>query len=142
MNIGYREGVRLGVIAGVSLACSAHFPNVVMTRTLARSDPVVPPHQSPERSNIAHAAQVVSSMRSGFRDCYQRALSNHGRFSASVRLSIRVGASGQITSVTGRGTNAPREMIECFFTEVGRHVFEPPQGGVAIVNVPVNLVAQ
>jgi hypothetical protein len=136
------KGARIGVVAGVSLACSAHFPDTVMTRTLSRSDPVVPSVQSPTGGNIANAAQVVSSMRPGFRHCYQRALNNHGRFSASVRLSLRVDAGGRIASVTGRGTNAPREMIECFFVEVGRHMFEPPAGGAAIVNVPVNLMAR
>ena len=134
--------LRLTALAGVSLACAAHFSDLVMTRTFSHPDPVVSPVEPPTNSNITNAASVVSSMRPGFRDCYQRSLDAHGRFSASVRLSLRVDADGKIASVTARGTNAPRDMIECIFTEVGRHVFDPPMGGAAVVNIPVNLVAQ
>ena len=95
-----------------------------------------------DAGNIGHAAMTVAGMRHGFRACYMAALTNYGAFSATVRLSLRVGADGAVVRVTGLGTNAPGELIECLFDEVGRHRFEPPEGGAAVVNVPVNLVAQ
>jgi hypothetical protein len=95
----------------------------------------------PDAGNIENAATVVASMRRGFRACYQAALDRYPDFSAAVRLSMRVRTDGSIVRVTGVGTNAPSELIECLFDEVGRHRFEPPEGGAAVVNVPVNLIS-
>jgi hypothetical protein len=52
--------------------------------------------------------------------------------------SKRLAPSFQAIRATGVGA-APRDLIECFFDEVSRHRFDPPAGGAAVVNVPVNL---
>jgi hypothetical protein len=129
----------------------ASFPPLTLARNfqgdagvapLTQPDAGVPPPTEPDAGNIQNAAKVVAGMRLGFRECFQAALTRHGRLSASVRLSMQIGADGAIVRVTGKGTNTPAELIECLFDEVARHHFEPPAGGAAVVNVPVNLVAQ
>jgi hypothetical protein len=93
------------------------------------------------RGNIANAAKVVAGMRGGFRDCYNQALKVDGVVHGSCKLTLEVDADGRIASATGEST-LPASFVECIFDEVGRHRFDPPEGGHARVNVPVTFVRQ
>ena len=80
-------------------------------------------------------------MRPGFRDCYMQALKRNREHQGSVRLSFRVNCEGYISSIHGtlRG-HLDEDTVHCIFAAAKDARFEPPLGGAAVVNVPVNLM--
>jgi TonB family protein len=95
-----------------------------------------------EKGNISNAALVVASMRSAFRACYQALLDQEPKASGTVKLSIKVGADGNVTSATATPSGNVDGAVECVRERALRAKFDPPAGGAAVVNVPVNFVRQ
>jgi hypothetical protein len=94
---------------------------------------------TPSPGTISNAARVVAGMRSRFRACYQALLDERNRNAVGqVRLSIRVDCEGRIEAMTARVSGVDKETVECMFAAVGDDHFDPPAGGKAVVNVPVN----
>lgn len=93
--------------------------------------------------NISGAAAVVAGMRAGFRRCYQRGLDQNPDISGSIRLTIQVGPGGGVSSVSGGATgNLPGDVVECVKARARAAQFNPPDGGSAVINVPVSFVKQ
>src|SRR5690606_6687090 len=49
---------------------------------------------------VSDAARVVATMRAGFRACYRRGQDENPDIEGKISLSIKVGPTGQVTSVT------------------------------------------
>jgi len=81
-------------------------------------------------------------MRSGFRDCYRRALAREARLQGRVVIEMKVVSSGEILTATASGDGLPAEQLECMLDVVGAHRFPPPEGGSAVVRVPVRFVPE
>ncbi len=90
--------------------------------------------------NISNAAHVVAAMREDFRRCYQRGLDLDGNLTGFVRLAIKVNAQGKVDRVKGLVVGLTGDVADCVLRRAGKAEFEPPSGGAAVVNVPVNLV--
>ena len=88
---------------------------------------------------ITHAAQVVASMRPGFRACFQQLLDRQG-VPGKVRLSIHVNCAGEISSIRAIASGLDEETVACMFRTVVSKRFDPPEGGASVVNVPVTFV--
>jgi len=88
--------------------------------------------------SIGNAARVVAGMRAGFRNCYQRGLVENPDTSGKIVLAVRVAAGGEVEGVipTSPG-NLPASVIACVVARVRAAQFDPPEGGSAIINVPV-----
>lgn len=96
----------------------------------------------PSNTQISNATKVVSEMRPGFRDCYVRALDRNAQAGGSVRLAFRVNCEGFISRIRGRvNGRLDEDAIRCMFSVAKNARFEPPHGGAAVVNIPVNLVS-
>jgi hypothetical protein len=94
---------------------------------------------SPALGNISNAARVVAGMRARFRACYQALLDKRDpRAAGQVRLAFRVDCEGRIAAITAQTSGVDRETVDCMFAAVGDDRFDPPVGGKAVVNVPVN----
>jgi outer membrane biosynthesis protein TonB len=93
---------------------------------------------------VSEAAQVVAKMRAGFRACYRRGQDENPDIEGKIALSIQVGPTGQVTSVTATKTgNLPQSVVDCVKSRASAANFSPPQGGgVAVVQVPVTFVKQ
>jgi len=92
---------------------------------------------------VSDAARVVAGMRAGFRACYQRGLNDHPDASGSIRLTIRVGAGGEVTGVTASPSgNLPAAVVSCVQARVQASQFASPEGGSAVIQVPVTFVKQ
>jgi hypothetical protein len=54
-----------------------------------------------------------------------------------------VGPTGQVASVSATKTgNIPESVLECVKSRANSANFSPPQGGAAVVQVPVSFVKQ
>jgi outer membrane biosynthesis protein TonB len=92
---------------------------------------------------VSDASRVVAQMRAGFRACYNRGLAENPDIEGKIALSIKVGPTGQVTGVTANKTgNIPVSVIDCVKARASSANFAPPQGGAAVVQVPVSFVKQ
>jgi hypothetical protein len=93
--------------------------------------------------NVSDANRVVAQMHAGFRACYNRGLAGNPDIEGKISLSIRVGPTGQVASVTASKTgNLPPAVVDCVKARANSANFSPPQGGVAVIQVPVSFVRQ
>jgi hypothetical protein len=93
--------------------------------------------------NVANAARVVAGMRAGFRNCYNKGLQENPDSQGSIRLSIKVGPGGEVSSVTATPSgNLPPSVVACVQARARSAQFDPPDGGSAVVQVPVTFVKQ
>lgn len=93
--------------------------------------------------SVQNANSVVAGMRAGFRRCYQRGLEQNPDISGSIRLTISVGPGGNVSSVTGAPSgNIPASVVSCVKARAQAAQFSPPDGGSAVINVPVSFVKQ
>lgn len=92
---------------------------------------------------VSNAARVVAGMRAGFRNCYQRGLAENPDAAGGIRLTIRVGAGGEVAGVTpSQSGNLPASVVSCVVARAQAAQFDPPEGGSAVIAVPVTFVKQ
>lgn len=92
---------------------------------------------------VGNASSVVARMRAGFRACYNRALQTNPDISGRADLRIKVGPGGEVQGVAARKSGTlPASVVSCLKARARRARFQPPQGGTAVVSVPVTFVKQ
>jgi hypothetical protein len=92
---------------------------------------------------VSDASRVVAGMRAGFRACYNRGLSENPDIQGSIRLSIRVGPGGEVQGVSAsQSGNLPGSVVACVQSRASTAQFSPPEGGSAVIVVPVTFVKQ
>ncbi len=92
---------------------------------------------------VSNASRVVAGMRAGFRACYNRGLAENPDAQGSIRLTIRVGPGGEVQSVgAGASGNLPGSVVSCVRARASAAQFDPPEGGSAVIQVPVSFVKQ
>jgi hypothetical protein len=93
--------------------------------------------------SVSNAARVVAGMRAGFRNCYQRGLAENPDASGSIRLTIKVGPGGEVAGVSPSPSGSlPASVISCVVARAQAAQFDPPEGGAAVIAVPVTFVKQ
>ena len=93
--------------------------------------------------SVSDASRVVAQMRAGFRACYNRGLAENPDIEGKIQLNLRVGPTGQVAGVTATKTgNLPDSVVECVKSRANSANFSAPQGGAAVVQVPVSFVKQ
>lgn len=92
---------------------------------------------------VSNAARVVAGMRAGFRACYNRGLQENPDAQGSIRLTIRVGPGGEVQGVGASPSgNLPGSVVGCVQSRASAAQFAPPDGGSAVIVVPVTFVKQ
>jgi hypothetical protein len=93
--------------------------------------------------SVGNAASVVAGMRAGFRSCYNRGLATNPDASGKIDLKLRVGPGGEVTGVAASTSgNLPESVVSCVKARAKSARFSPPDGGSAVVSVPVSFVKQ
>ncbi|MBN2195618.1 MAG: AgmX/PglI C-terminal domain-containing protein [Polyangiaceae bacterium] len=92
--------------------------------------------------NVSDASRVVAGMRAGFRACYQRELASNPDAEGSIRLTIRVGPGGEVQGVSAAASGNLGSAVGCVQARASAAQFSPPDGGSAVVTVPVTFVKQ
>lgn len=98
------------------------------------------PTGSKQTGSVSNAAQVVGAMRQAFRDCYNQALATMPESEGTIRLTIKVSADGTVSDTAATVTGKLGTAVECVRSVAGRAKFEPPDGGSAVITVPVTFV--
>lgn len=125
-----RASVRLGDTGG-KVAVAGPRPEAIS------QPPVV------QGSTVSDAAKVVAGLRAGFRACYKRGLEERPDAAGGVRITLRVGAGGEVQGVTTSATGSlPPSVASCVAARAKGAAFSPPEGGAAVVVVPVTFVLQ
>ena len=92
---------------------------------------------------VSNASSVVARMRAGFRACYNRGLAKNPDASGKINLKIKVGPGGEVAGVSASSSgNLPASVVGCVKARAQSGRFSPPQGGSALVSVPVTFVKQ
>jgi hypothetical protein len=100
--------------------------------------PVVGSSPPTVHGTVSDAARVVASMRAGFRACYQKAILDSPDAQGRIQLRVNVGPNGEVTGVAASPSgNLPGSMVSCVRSRASMAQFGPPEGGMAIVQVPV-----
>jgi Ca-activated chloride channel family protein len=90
--------------------------------------------------SVANAASVVARMRGRFRNCYQHGLTMDPNMQGQVTLVAKVGANGDVLSVGGGSGGALARIVPCLRAVVSDAKFAPPEGGSAVVSIPITFV--
>jgi hypothetical protein len=108
-----------------------------------RSDAVsATPDAGVQSGTVSNASRVVAGMRADFRRCYQEDLGRDRLAAGGVRLTIHVGCEGSVIQVRGVATAMSKQITECMITAVRERQFAPPEGGSAVIAVPVTFVRE
>lgn len=100
------------------------------------------PPSPPSSGSVSNAAEVVASMRAGFRTCYQRALASDAKVEGAVRITLRIGADGQVSEAKAAALGLPVSSVDCLLERAMSGRFAPPDGGYAIIAVPVTFIRE
>jgi len=88
---------------------------------------------------IADVGATVAAMAAGFRRCYQRGLERDPEMSGTLRLSVEVGANGEVVATTpAGGEGLSPTVIACTGGVVASRVFAKPKGGPATLVIPLS----
>lgn len=91
---------------------------------------------------VSNASRVVAGMRAGFRNCYNRELASNPDAQGSIRLTIRVGPGGEVQGVSAAPSGNLGSAVGCVQARAAAAQFAPPEGGSAVITVPVTFVKQ
>jgi TonB family protein len=86
---------------------------------------------------VSNAAEVVSRLRTPFRECYNRQLALDRAAAGRIRLAIHVGASGAVSRVEVTPSGNLGSVVQCVQTVASGAQFAPPEGGSAVIVVPI-----
>jgi TonB family protein len=90
--------------------------------------------------SASNAARVVAAMRPDFKACYQAALAEDRNVEGSVRILIKVAADGSVSNVTPTPRSLPQGVVDCVLRRAYQAKFDPPEGGAAVIAVPITFV--
>ncbi len=115
------------------------------TAPTAPAAPAAPPPAGTPTApsgTVQNAARRVAEMRADFRKCYQAALAQDAQLQGSVRIRIEVGADGGVTAAKGLGFGLPAETVDCVLRRAASTEFDAPEGGRAVIVLPVTFVKE
>lgn len=91
---------------------------------------------------VANASRVVAGMKAGFRNCFNRELASNPDAQGTIRLTIKVGPGGEVQNVTAAPSGSLGSAVDCVKARARSAQFDPPEGGSAVIVVPVTFVKQ
>ncbi len=91
---------------------------------------------------LPDAGRVIGGMRSLLRACYRHELDWDPSARGTVRVTATVGPNGEVKSVQTANGGLSSSMGACVSRVVRGAVFGPPEGGSAIVTIPMTFIPQ
>ena len=129
---------------GLGLVCLGCFvPETSAPRAAISAERGVSPRSSSSQSparGVAPVASILLSLKPAFARCYDAELKHSPGRRGTIRLTIRVGASGEVSEVEANSEGDLVETIGCAKTVARGAKFPPPEGGYAVTTVPVPFV--
>ena len=93
-----------------------------------------------EGGAVANVGNVVWGMHFAFDRCVDQAFkadAHSVKSGATLELVAKIGAGGEVLTVTPSGHGMPGEVVTCMAARVSSAQFAPPAGGAATVKIPV-----
>jgi outer membrane biosynthesis protein TonB len=112
-------------IAVVDKSDQVHVPTTIST-------------PKPDVSNVKDVDSVIARNRWRFKACYDKELAKDANAAGTVRVTVRVGEGGEVTSASAGG-DAPSGLTECVRLAFTQMKFSSPDGGSAQFTAPVVL---
>jgi hypothetical protein len=135
--------LRVGEHAFENGILESRVPLHALMPSMPQPPPPQPPRGTPTKSGtISDASRVVAGMRKGFRECYQVGLNNDPQLHGTVRLTLRVDQPGTVGTVSAEAIGLPEDVVDCVASAAGAGQFAAPDGGSAVIQVPVTFVKQ
>lgn len=94
----------------------------------------------PPMYSVGNASVVVSGLRGAFRRCYQQELSQRRDAAGTVNLTIHVDAAGHVSGASVVVSGNLQTSGECVRQTAMSAQFAPPEGGHAVISVPVTFL--
>lgn len=92
---------------------------------------------------VSDTTQVVGSMGPGFRRCYRRGVEQAPDQSGAVTLTLRIGPGGEVSSISASSSGTlSAAVVECVKGVARNGQFAPPDGGSAVIDIPLSFVQQ
>jgi hypothetical protein len=104
------------------------------------STTVSPP--SVDVGRVPDAPKVVGGLRSLLRACYRHELDTDPNAKGSVRVTAKIGSNGEVTSVQAAASGLSSTMVACVSRVVRGAQFGSPEGGGAMVTIPMTFIPQ
>ena len=112
-------------------------------RWRVRAATPMPASRANAEARSATRLSVIAKMKGGFRNCYQKGLNENPDAQGSIRLTIQIGPGGEVSNVTASSTgNLSPGVVACVQARARAGQFDPPDGGSAVIVVPVTFVKQ
>jgi len=93
--------------------------------------------------SVSDTAQVVGSMSPGFKRCYRRGVEQAPDQAGAVTLTLRIGPGGEVSSVSASVSgNLSGGVVDCVKGVARGGQFAPPDGGSAVIDIPLSFVQQ
>lgn len=102
--------------------------------------PLLPSGAEVASPTVGDAAHVVEGMRQPFRDCYRQELSARSDAAGTIKLTLRVDATGTVSNAAIEVSGNLPTTGECVRTVAKAAQFRPPEGGSAVIQVPITFV--
>jgi hypothetical protein len=93
-------------------------------------------------SNVKDADSVIARNRWRFKACYTKALASDPNAGGTVKVTVRVGEGGEVTSASLASSDAGGALSQCIVSSFASMKFSEPDGGSATFTVPVVLSAK
>ena len=91
---------------------------------------------------VSNAALVVASLRDAFTSCYRQELAVARGREGKLRLTLRIDAAGNVSEATIEPQGDLELTAACVKTVALGAKFAPPDGGSAVIAVPITFVNQ
>jgi hypothetical protein len=93
---------------------------------------------------VPGAGGTIAGLKGGFKACYRHGLEDEDpMMQGSVRVTVKIGPNGDVVSATpSGGAGLSRKVVGCVVGRLSGARFEPPEGGFAILVVPISFVHQ
>ena len=84
---------------------------------------------------------VIAKNRSRFKACFEKTLAADPKAKGTVRVTVKLGPTGDVVSSIGESDDAPPAMTSCIVNAFKTMKFPPPEGGSATFVMPISLKA-
>ena len=91
---------------------------------------------------VANAASVVARMKGRFRACFNAGLETDPTMQGSATLTAKIGPGGEVLAVGGGASGGLSKIVPCLKAVVRGGAFSPPEGGSAVISIPITFVTQ
>ena len=100
-------------------------------------------HPVQTTTHVSNAERTISSLRAGFRRCYEQGLQKDPQMSGDVTIRAHIRSTGEVdsTAITAQNGLSP-EVAACIVRKVASAEFDKPEGGSATIDIPVKFVKQ